>query len=66
MGANFQVNDVIYKCNVARPLPKKVYLRLAEGEWKIRFYNHKLPFKPKKCSNKTNLSSYLRHLKSVS
>ena len=66
MGANFQVNDVIHKCNVARPLPKKVYFRLAEGEWKIRFYNHKLPFKPKKCSNKTNRSSYLWHLKSVS
>ena len=33
-------NDVVYKCDIARPLPKKVYLGLAEGEWKSRFYNH--------------------------
>ena len=29
---NCQVNNVIYKCDVTRPLPKKVYLGLAEGE----------------------------------
>ena len=27
-----QVNDVVYKCDVTRPLPKKVYLELADGE----------------------------------
>ena len=32
MEGNCQVNDVIYKCDVTRPLPKKVYLGLAEGE----------------------------------
>ena len=35
-------NDLVYKCDVTRPLHKKVYLGLAEGEWKNRFYNHKL------------------------
>ena len=63
---NYQVNNVIYKCDVTRPLPKKVYLGLAEGEWKSHFYNHKLSFKHKRSSNKTTLSSYMWHLKSVS
>ena len=65
MEGNCLVNDVVYKCDVTRPLPKKVYLGLAEGEWKSRFYNHKLSFKHKRYSNKTTLSSYMWHLKSV-
>ena len=39
-----QINNVVYNCYVARPLPRKVYLILVEGEWKSRFYNHKLCF----------------------
>ena len=61
-----QVNDVVYKCDVTRPLPKKVYLGLAEGECKSRFSNHKLSFKHERYSNKTTLSSYVWHLKCVS
>ena len=30
---NCLVNGVVYKCDVTRPLPKKVFLGLAEGEW---------------------------------
>ena len=66
MEENCQINSVVYKCDVTRPLPKKVYLGLAEGEWKSCFYNHKLSFKNKRYSNKTTLSSYMWHLKSVS
>ena len=66
MEGNCQVNNVIYKCDVTRPLLKKVYLGLAEGEWDSRFYNYKLSFKKKRYSNKTTLSSYMWHLKSVS
>ena len=66
MEGNCQVDYVVYKCDVTRPLPKKVYLRLAEGEFKGRFYNQKLSFKNKRYSNKTALSSYLWDLKSVS
>ena len=44
MEGNCLVNDVVYKCDITRPLPKKVYLGLAEGEWKSRFFNHKLSF----------------------
>ena len=62
---NCQINDVVYKFDVTRPLSKKVYLGLAEGEWKGRFYNHKLSFKHKRYSNKTTFSSYMWHLKSV-
>ena len=55
----------IYKCGI-RPFSKKMYLGLAEGEWKNRFYNHKLSFKRKRYSNKTTLSSYMWHLRSFS
>ena len=50
MEGNCQVNNVVYKCDVTRPLPNKVYLGLAEGEWKSRFYNRKLSFKHKRYS----------------
>ena len=66
MEGNCQVNDVVYKCDVTRPLLKQVYLELAEGEWKSHLYNHKLSFKHKRYSNKTTLSSYMWHFKSVS
>ena len=52
MEGNCQVNNVVYKCDKTRPLPKKVYLGLAEGGWKSRFYNHKLSFKGKRYYNK--------------
>ena len=48
-----QVNDVVYKYDVKRPFPIKVYLRFAEGEWKSRFYTHKLSFKHNRYSNKS-------------
>ena len=66
MEGNCQVNKVVHKCDITRPFPKKVYLGLAEREWKSRFYNHKLSFKHNRYSNKATLSSYMWHLKSVS
>ena len=66
MEGNCQVNNVFYKCDVARPLPKKLYVGHAEGESKSRFHNHKLSFKHKRYSNKTTPSSYAWHLKRVS
>ena len=30
---NCQINNVVRKCDVTKPLLKKVYLGLAEGEW---------------------------------
>ena len=66
MEGNCQVNDVVYKRDVTRPLPKKVYLGLAEGEWKSRFYRRKLTFKHKGYYSKATLSSYMWYLYSVS
>ena len=66
MKGKCQVKNVVYKYDVIISLPKKVYLGLAEGEWNSRLYNNKLSFKHKRYSNKTTLSSYIWHLKSVS
>ena len=63
MERNCQINDVVYKCDVTRPLPQKVYLGLAEREWKSCFYNLKLSCKNKRSSNKTTLSSYMCQVK---
>ena len=41
--SNCQVNDVIYKYDVTRPLSKKVFLGLAEGEWKLLFKKKRHP-----------------------
>ena len=60
------VNNVVYKCDVKRPLPKKEYLTLPMGEWKSCFYNHKLLFKHKRYFNKTTFASYIWHLKNIS
>ena len=38
MEGNCQVTDVVYKCDITTPLPKKVHLGLAEGEQKSRLY----------------------------
>ena len=56
MEGNCQVNNVVHKRDVTRPLPKKMFVGLAERErerervrecvrereQKTRFYNHKL------------------------
>ena len=65
MEENSQVNDVVYKWEVTRTLPKKT-CRVAKGEWKGRFYNRKLSFKHKKTSSRKTFSSYMWHLKNVS
>ena len=63
MEGNCQVKNLVYKCDVRKPLPKNVNLELAEGEWKSHFYNQKLSFKHKRYSNKTTLSSCKWRLK---
>ena len=66
MEGNCQVNNIVSKCEVTKPFPKNVYLGLAEGELKSRFYNYKLSFIHKRYSKKITLSSYIWHRKSVS
>ena len=36
MQGEWQVSDAVCKCDVTRPLPKKVHLWLTKGEWKKR------------------------------
>ena len=57
MEGNCLVIYVVYKCDVIRPMSKKVYLEIAEGEWKNRFNYHKLSFEQKRYFNRTTHSS---------
>ena len=66
MEENCQVNDIVYKCDVTRLLPKRVYLKFAQEEWKSCFYTHELSFQHKIYSNKTTISSYMQKLKGFS
>ena len=65
MNGKCQVQNVVYKCTVsATPnFPKRVYLGVAEGDWKQRFYNNKNSIKNKSYRNDTTLSSYLWDLR---
>ena len=38
-GRELSTYYVVYKCGGKRPLPKRLYLGLADREWKSRFYN---------------------------
>lgn len=59
-----RIENVIYKCIVTcDEKPRKVYIGLAMGEWKIRHRNHKKSFNHKKYANETSLSSYVWELK---
>ena len=55
--------NAVYDCRVNSPGPRKIYLGLAEGKWKKRYYNHKKSFNHKRYSHETTLSSYVWHLK---
>ena len=65
MNGKCQVQNVVYKCTVlaTRNFPKRVYLGVAEGDWKQRFYNHKKSIKNKSYRNDSTLSSYLWDLR---
>ena len=55
----------IYKRTVsaAKTFKQRVYLGIAEENWKQRLYNHRQSFKDKKHKNETALSTYLLDLK---
>ena len=42
---------------------QRVYLGIAESDWKQRYYNHKKLFKNIECRHDTSLTSYLWDLK---
>ena len=51
MEGNGEVNDIVYKGDVTKRLPKKVYLGLTERERKSRFYNQNLSFTHQRYTN---------------
>ena len=56
--------DIIYKCVVtAADHPWKVYLSTAEGNFKQRYYDHKMSYRSRKYANETSLSKYIWELK---
>ena len=62
-----QVTDIIYKCTVLCPeKPNKVYLGIAEGDFKKRFYNNRKSFNNEASANHTTFSKYIRKLKETS
>ena len=65
LNGNCNIQDVIYKCivSVTQTFKQRVYLGIAEGNWKQRLYNHRQSFKNKKYKNDTALSNHLWDLK---
>ena len=61
MSGKCQVQNVVYKCIVSAThnFPNGIYLDVVEGDWKLRFYNHKKSNKNKSYRNDTTLSSYM-------
>ena len=59
--------DIIYSYNKVIKVYTLliVYLGVAEGDWKQRFYNHKKSIKNKSYRNDTTLSSYLWDLREI-
>ena len=57
MQGNYRFEDIIYKCAVkATCHPLNVYLGIAEGDFKQRYYNNKKSFRNRKYANETSLS----------
>ena len=63
MDGKRQTIDAVHDCRVTSPEPRKIYIGLAEGKWKHKYYNHKKSFSHKQYSHETTLSSYMWHLK---
>ena len=65
MNENCTVENVVYKCVVSatEKSNKHVYIGVADGDWKQRYYNHTMSFRNQKQKNYTALSTFLWELK---
>ena len=64
MNGNCLINNVIYKYTVSPTTTKqRVYLGLAEGEWKQGYHNHTQFFRNAKHKSDAASSSYLWEFK---
>ena len=62
-----QVTEIIHKCTVvSADKPTKVWLGTAEGDFKLRFYNHRKSFNNEASANNNTLSKYIWELKKTS
>ena len=61
LNKNCKVQNVFYKCTApaTQTFKQRVYLEIAEGNWKQQLYNHIQSFKDKTHKNDTTSSSYL-------
>ena len=59
-----QSQDLIYKCTVSTSVnPDKVYLGIAEGDFKNRYHKCTKSFRNKRYTNDTSLSKYIWEIK---
>ena len=65
MNGNFRVENVVYKCvgSATGKSKEHVYIGVAEGDWKQRYYNYAMSFRNQKLKNDTALSDFLWELK---
>ena len=62
-----QITEIIHKCTaLSADKPNKVCLGTAEGDFKLRFYNHRKSFNNEASANNTTLSKYIWELKKTS
>ena len=54
---------IVYQANLVTNNECKEYFEIAEGEFKLRYNNHIMSFRHKKCVNDTELLKYLWKLK---
>ena len=67
MNGNCRVENVVNKCIVSATEKSKepVYIGVAEGDWKQRYYNHTMSFRNQKRKSDTALSNILWELKKL-
>ena len=59
-----RAENIVYKCVASVDgYPNKVYLGTAEGDFKQRFYNHRMSFNDEGHSTDTTLSKYVWEIK---
>ena len=59
-----RAENIVYKCVASvHGYPNKVYLGTAEGDFKQRFYNHRMSFNNEGHSTDTTLSKYVWEIK---
>ena len=61
MNGNCRVENAVYKCVVTATVKSKeyVYIGVAQGDYKQRYYNHTMSFRNQRYKKDTALSTFL-------